>query len=183
MGEGLRLTPYLFDLSNSIVPIFIGTILLVGKLRGVKVYEVFIQGAADGFELAIKMIPYLIAMLTAIGVARSSGLLELALRPLQGPLTVVGFPPELLLMALMRPLSGSASFALMVDALQTYGPDSLLGLMASVLQGATDTTFYILTVYFGSVGVKRFRYALFVGLFADIAGMTTAVLLARIFWG
>ncbi len=159
-------------------------ILLIAKLRGVKVYEVFIQGATAGFELAVKMIPpYLVAMLTAIGAARTSGLLELVLRPIQGPLAVVGFPPELLLMALTRPLSGSASFALMVDALQTYGPDSLLGLMASALQGATDTTFYILAVYFGSVGVKRFRYALLVGLLADAAGIMAAVLFARILWG
>lgn len=174
---------HLIGLSDNVVPLFIGLILLIAKLRGVKVYEVFIQGATAGFELAVKMIPYLVAMLTAIGAARTSGLLELVLRPIQGPLAVVGFPPELLLMALTRPLSGSASFALMVDALQTYGPDSLLGLMASALQGATDTTFYILAVYFGSVGVKRFRYALLVGLLADAAGIMAAVLFARILWG
>ncbi|NLG87442.1 MAG: spore maturation protein [Firmicutes bacterium] len=174
---------YLITLSNSAVPLFVGLILLVAKFRGVKVHEVFVQGAAEGFDIAIKMIPYLVAMLTAIGAARTSGLLELVLSPLQGPLTILGFPSELLPIALMRPLSGSASFALMVDALQTYGPDSLLGLMASTLQGATDTTFYILAVYFGSVGVKRFRYAPFVGLIADLAGITSAVLLARLVWG
>ncbi|MGI6128799.1 MAG: spore maturation protein [bacterium] len=173
----------LLDISNSAVPLFVGVILLVAKLRGVKVYEVFVQGAAEGFEIAIKLIPYLVAMLTAVGVARVSGLLDLLLMPLYRPLTWLGFPSELFPIALMRPLSGSASFSLMVDALQTYGPDSLLGLMASTLQGATDTTFYILAVYFGSVGVKRFRYALFVGLMADVAGITSAVLLTRFFLG
>ena len=170
----------LVTFSNNVVPFFVGTILLIAKLKGVRVYEAFIQGAAKGFELAIRMIPYLVAILAAISVARTSGLLELILCPLEDPLAVVGFPPELLLMAVMRPLSGSASFALMIDALQTYGPDSLLGLTASALQGATDTTFYILTVYFGSAGVKRFRYALFVGLLADIAGITAAVVLTRL---
>ncbi|NMA55489.1 MAG: spore maturation protein [Firmicutes bacterium] len=171
---------YLVDFSNNLVPIFVGVILLVAKLKGVKVYDVFIQGAAEGFSVAVKMIPYLIAILAAVGVARTSGLLELMFRPLQYPLSLLGFPPELLLMALMRPLSGSASFALMVDILQTYGPDSRLGLMASALQGSTDTTFYILTVYFGSIGITQFRYAPIVGLLADISGITAAVVLTRL---
>ena len=177
---GRLLIDHLVYLSNNIVPIFIGLILAVAKLKRVKVYEAFVEGAAEGFILAVKMIPYLVAILAAVGIARASGLLEMAFCWLEGPLAVIGFPSELLLMALMRPLSGSASFALMLDALQTYGPDSALGLMASSLQGSTDTTFYILTVYFGAVGITHYRYALAVGLLADIAGMVSAVLLTRV---
>ncbi|HKM40169.1 MAG TPA: nucleoside recognition domain-containing protein [bacterium] len=169
-------------LSDNMVPVFIAAVLLIAKLKGVRIYEVFVAGAAEGFSLGVKMIPYLAAILAAVGVARSSGLLEFFLYPLQYPLSCCGFPSELLPMALIRPLSGSASFALMIDVLQTHGPDSTLGLIASSLQGATDTTFYILTVYFGSVGITRFRYALFVGLLADMVGMVVAVMLTRLFY-
>ena len=147
---------YLVDFSNNLVPIFVGVILLVAKLKGVKVYDVFIQGAAEGFSVAVKMIPYLIAILAAVGVARTSGLLELMFRPLQYPLSLLGFPPELLLMALMRPLSGSASFALMVDILQTYGPDSRLGLMASALRVYRYHLLYIDSIFLARLALRNF---------------------------
>jgi len=169
--------------SNAAVLMFVLLVLVAGWCRGVKVYETFLAGAQEGFELAVRLIPYLVGMLVAIATLRASGLLDIALAPLRGPLATLGLPPELLPLALARPLSGSASFALMADALQTYGPDSLLGRMASTMQGATDTTLYILTVYFGSVGVKRTRYALPVGLMADVAGIGAAVFIARLFWG
>ncbi|MGI6604371.1 MAG: spore maturation protein [Firmicutes bacterium] len=174
---------YILWLSDAVVPLFLLLILVVAWRRRVRVYEVFLAGAKEGFELGVRLIPYLVGMLAAIGVFRASGLLDLILSPLQGPLAALGMPGELLPLALTRPLSGSASFALMADALQSYGPDSFLGLAASTMQGATDTTFYILTVYFGSVGIKRMRYALLAGLAADVAGIGMAVLLARLLWG
>lgn len=174
---------YLLWASNAAVPLFIFFVLAVAWRRGVRVYETFLAGAKEGFEIAVRLIPYLVGMLAAIGALRASGLLDLLLTPLRAPLGTLGLPAELLPLALTRPLSGSASFALMVDALQSYGPDSFLGRMASTMQGATDTTLYILSVYFGSVGVKRTRYALSVGLLADAAGIGTAVLLSRLLWG
>ncbi|MDK2856103.1 MAG: spore maturation protein [Bacillota bacterium] len=169
--------------SNAAVPLFVFLVLILGWRRGVRVYETFIDGAKEGFEISVRLIPYLVGMLAAIGALRASGLLDFILAPLRVPLDALGFPVELLPLALTRSLSGSASFALMVDALQAYGPDSFLGRTASTMQGATDTTLYILTVYFGSVGVKRTRYALLVGLLADAAGIGTAVLISRLVWG
>lgn len=174
---------WLIRASDAAVPLFVLVILAAGWLRGVKVYQAFLAGAKEGFELAVRLIPYLVGMLSAISILRASGLMDLLLARLKGPLAVLGLPAELLPLALARPLSGSASFALMADALQTYGPDSFLGRLAATMQGATDTTLYILTVYFGSVGVRRTRYALPVGLIADAAGIATAVFLSRLLWG
>jgi len=146
-----------------------------GIVRKVKVYEVFVEGAKDGFTTAVRIIPYLVAMLVAIGIFRASGAMEL-LSALLAPVTgLIGMPPETLPMAFMRPLSGSGSLGIMTELMKTHGPDSLIGIMASTMYGSSETTFYVLAVYFGTVSVKNTRHAVPTGLIADIVGMLTAV--------
>jgi len=157
-------------------------LLFVGwaAFKKVKVYEVFVEGAKEGFTTAIRIIPYLVAMLVAIGIFRASGGLEL-LSALLAPVTSwIGMPPEALPMAMLRPLSGSGSLGLMTELMKVHGPDSLLGVMVSTMYGSSETTFYVLAVYFGSVGIRKTRHAVPVGLIADIAGMLAAVWIVNI---
>jgi spore maturation protein B len=157
------------------IPLMLIVFLGWGILKKVKVYEVFVEGAKDGFTTAVRIIPYLVAMLVAIGIFRASGALEL-LTKLLGPVTaLIGMPPETLAMALMRPLSGSGSLGVMTELMKVHGPDSLIGIMASTMYGSSETTFYVLAVYFGSVGIKNTRHAVPVGVIADVAGMLAAV--------
>jgi len=150
--------------------------------KKVKVYEVFTEGAKDGFTIAIQIITYMVAILVAIGMFRASGALDIMLNILSPVLSVLGFPPENLLLAIMRPLSGGGSFGLLSDLVETYGPDSLISKIAATMYGSTETTFYILAVYFGSVGIKRVRHALFAGLIADVVGIFSAVYICRLFF-
>jgi spore maturation protein B len=157
------------------IPLMFIVFLGWGILKRVKVYEVFVEGAREGFTTAVRIIPYLVAMLVAIGIFRASGALELLTR-LLAPLTgLIGMPPETLAMALMRPLSGSGSLGVMTELMKVHGPDSLIGIMASTMYGSSETTFYVLAVYFGSVGIKNTRHAVPAGVIADVAGMLAAV--------
>lgn len=165
------------------VPLLLIGIPLYGLVKKKPVYELFVEGAADGVQMALQILPYLLAMLTAIAVFRASGAFN-AIAALLSPLTdALGIPSAVLPLALMRPLSGSGALALTADILQNEGPDSFAGLLASVMQGSTDTTFYILAVYFGSVGIKKYRYALTVGLAADMASFISSFIICRIFFG
>jgi spore maturation protein B len=165
------------------IPFIILLFLLWGVARRVKVYEVFVEGAKDGFSVALKIIPYLVAMLVAIGIFRASGALDL-LTALLGPLTrLIGMPAEVLPMGLLRPLSGSGSLGLMTELMTTHGPDSLIGIMASTMYGSSETTFYVLAVYFGSVSIRNTRHAVPVGLIADAAGMLAAVWIVNLLFG
>lgn len=167
------------EISRWIVPLMLLIIPLWAFLGRVKVYEVFVEGAQQGFTTAIKIIPYLVAMLVAISVFRASGAMAV-LADLVGPLVKpLGIPAEVLPLAMMRPLSGSGALGLATELIKVYGPDSLIGRLASTMQGSADTTFYVLTVYFGSVGVKRYRYALAVGLMADICTFLASVWIVR----
>lgn len=162
------------------IPIILLGIPTYGMFKKVKVYEAFTEGAKDGFTNAIRIIPFLIAMLVAIGVLRASGALNY-FSQLVAPLTrLIGMPSEVLPMALMRPLSGGGANGIMVELFKEHGPDSLIGRMASVIAGSTDTTFYIIAVYFGSVGVKKIRYSLSAGLLADLAGILAAVFVTNL---
>lgn len=162
------------------VPVILLGIPTYGMFKKVKVYESFTEGAKDGFTNAIRIIPFLIAMLVAIGVLRASGVLGYFSR-LVAPITdLIGMPSEVLPMALMRPLSGGGANGIMVELFKTHGPDSLIGRMASVIAGSTDTTFYIIAVYFGAVGVKKIRYSLSAGLLADLAGILAAVFVTNL---
>lgn len=152
-------------------------------VKKVKVYEVFTEGAKEGFNIAIRIIPYLVAILVAIGMFRASGALDLLLNILAPVLDFIKFPKENIPLALMRPLSGGGSFALLSDLVETYGPDSLIAKIGATMYGSTETTFYVLAVYFGSVGIKKVRHSLLAGLIADTFGIFSAVYICRFFFG
>jgi spore maturation protein SpmA len=165
----------------SIIAGFIG----LAMIRKVNVYEAFIDGAKEGFTVVIKIIPYLVAILVAIGVFRASGSMDFLVAGVGRAFTFMGINTdfiEALPTALMKPLSGSGARGMMVDAMQTYGADSFVGRLASTFQGATDTTFYIIALYFGSVGVKKTRHAVACGLFADLVGIVAAIFIAYLFF-
>lgn len=156
-----------------------------GVRKNVNVYETFIEGAKEGFESAVRIIPYLVAILLAVSAFRNSGAMQLLLDGLSYLLSLIGVTSEILPAlptALMKPLSGSGSRAMMIDTMQTYGPDSFVARLAGIFQGAADTTFYILTVYFGYVGVKNSRYALKTCLIADLAGVIAAIAVTYLFF-
>jgi spore maturation protein SpmA len=160
--------------------------VLMAALRNVNVYEAFVEGAKEGFGVAIKIIPYLVAMLVAIGVFRASGALDLIVEGIGSLLVALGLPTDVvpsLPTAFMKPLSGSGARGMMVDAMKTYGADSFTGRLASTFQGATDTTFYVIALYFGSVGVRKTRHAIACGMIADVAGVLAAIFVAYVFWG
>ena len=149
--------------------------------KKVNVYDTFIDGAKDGFSTAVKIIPYLIAILVGIGVFRASGAMEILMDGIAGTVTALGFDADwvtALPTALMKPLSGSGARGMMIDTMTTYGADSFAGRLACTFQGATDTTFYIIAVYFGAVGIRNTRYAVPCGLLADLAGVIAAVVVA-----
>lgn len=165
------------------IPALIFVFIGYGALKRVKVYETFVEGAKGGFDVAIKIIPYLVAMLVAIGIFRAGGgmdFLIIIIRPLTD---FVGMPPEALPMAIMRPLSGSGSLGIMAETISVHGPDSFIGILVSTFFGSTETTFYVLAVYFGSVNIKKTRHALPAGLLADIAGILGAVFIVRLLFG
>lgn len=171
------------ELSNWAIPVIFVLILGIGALRKVRVYEVFVDGAKEGFTTAVKIIPYLVAILVAIGIFRASGAMDILIAGLTPILSPLGVPPEVLPMALIRPLSGSGSLGVMSEGLKTYGPDSLIGNMLSTMMGSTETTFYVLAVYFGSVAVRKTRHALPSALMGDIAGLTMAIFICNLLFG
>jgi spore maturation protein B len=157
------------------IPVLLVGIPLVGLIRGVKVYDVFIEGAKEGFEVAVRIIPFLVGILAAIGMFRGSGAMDLvtwALRPIA---TVSGFPAELIPLAILRSLTGSGSLAYTTDLVKTAGPDSLLARMAATMYGSSETTFYVLAVYFGAVGIRRTRHAVPAALVGDLVAVAASV--------
>jgi len=165
---------------------YIIPLLLVGipfyalAVKKVKVYEVFVEGAKDGFTIAVRIIPYLVAILVAVGMFRASGALDLLLNFLAPVLNLIGFPPENLPLALMRPLSGSGSLGLLTDVVNEHGADSIYSKIGATMFGSSETTFYVLAVYFGSIGVTRSRHALVAGLTADMVGALAAVFFCKL---
>ncbi len=165
------------------IPFLLSAFPLYAALRRVKVYEEFVDGAKEGFEVAIRIIPYLVAILVAIGMFRAAGGIDLLSRALAPVMTSVGFPPDLLPLALMRPLSGSGSLGIFSELVNQFGPDSLIARMGGTIFGSTETTFYVLAVYFGSVGVKRTRHAVIAGLTADLVSIIMSVTICRLVFG
>lgn len=163
------------ELSRWAIPAVLLMVPLIAMLRGVKVYETFVEGAEAGFTTAIKTIPYLVAMLVAISIFRASGAMEVMVSGLSPFLKIVGLPAEVLPHAIMRPLSGGASLGIASDIIKNYGPDSFLGRLVSTMQGSCDTTFYVLTLYFGSVGIRKYRYSIVSGLLADLTTLAASV--------
>ncbi|MDP2030419.1 MAG: nucleoside recognition domain-containing protein [Thiobacillus sp.] len=173
-------------LSNVLLSGLIVTFLLMAVWRRVNAYEAFIEGAKEGFHTAVTIIPYLVAMLVAIAVFRASGALDLLMGGMRSAVLAFGFDArwvDALPTALMKPFSGSGARAMMIDTMQTHGADSFAGRLASIVQGSTETTFYVLAVYFGAVGIKRVRHAVTCGLIADVAGILAAIAMAYLFFG
>lgn len=165
------------------IPCLICFILVFGLVKKVPVYDTFVEGAQDGFGTAIRIIPYLVGMMVAISVFRASGALEFFLSFLSPLLALLHIPSEIVPLAIIRPISGTGALALTTNIIEQYGPDSFLGRLASTIQGSTDTTLYILTVYFGSVGIRQIGYALKVGLWADFAGVAAAIFIVTLVFG
>jgi spore maturation protein SpmA len=165
------------------VPFMLSFFPLYAALKRVKVYEQFVEGAKEGFQVAVTIIPYLVAILVAIGMFRGAGGIALITGWLRPALNAVGFPPELVPMCLMRPLSGSGSLGIFTELVKHFGPDSLIARMAGTVFGSTETTFYVIAVYFGAVSVRRTRHAVPAGLIADAAGIIASVVVCRMMFG
>ena len=171
--------------ANIILMTVIVGFILAGMRKKVNVYEAFIEGAKDGFETAVRIIPYLVAILVGIGVFRASGAMDIMIDGIKYAVAACGIDTEFvgaLPTAIMKPLSGSGARGMMVDAMTTYGADSFVGRLSCIFQGSTDTTFYILAVYFGSVGIKNTRHAVTCGLLSDLAGILAAIAIAYMFF-
>lgn len=166
---------FLEQISLWAVPVLLVGIPLVGIFRKVKVYDTFIDGAKEGFDVAVKIIPFLVAMLVAIGMFRGSGAMDMLTAALRPVMNAIGFPAEVFPLAVLRTLTGSGSLALTTDLIKTHGPDSLLGRMAATMYGSSETTFYVLAVYFGAVAVKRTRHAVPAALIGDVVAAIAAV--------
>lgn len=165
--------------SIAVIPLILFLFLGLAYFKKVKVYEQFVEGAKEGFNVAVKIIPFLVAMLVAIAMFRASGALDILTYILRPITELIGMPSEVLPMALMRPLSGSGSLGVMTELMKTHGADSLIGFMASTMFGSTETTFYVVAVYFGAVNVQKTRYALPAGLVADATGLIAASLICQ----
>lgn len=169
--------------SAGAIPVLVVIIVAYGAWKKIPVFETFVEGGKEGFATAVSLIPYMVAMLVGLGIFRESGAFDLFVKILKPFTSLLGIPSEVLPLALMRPISGSGALAMVAETMQRHGPDSLISLIACTMQGSTDTTFYILTVYFGSVGVRNVRYSLKVGLLADLAGFLMAVLVCKLVFG
>jgi spore maturation protein B len=165
------------------IPMIIAWIPLYGLFRRVPIYESFTEGAKEGFGTAISIIPHLVAMMVAISIFRESGALEWMIMGLAPVLSWFGMPGEVLPLALLRPITGTGALAVTTDLIEHFGPDSFIGRLASTMQGSTDTTLYVLTVYFGAVGIRKTRYALKVGLFADFVGVVASLFICYLIFG
>ena len=166
-----------------ILPAILVGFPLYGLYKRVPVYETFVEGAKEGFSVAVRIIPYLVAILFAIAMFRASGAMDFLVGVLDPVLGLLAFPAEVLPMAIIRPLTGSGSAGLVVDMIDQYGEDSIFVKMAAVMFGSSETTFYVIAVYFGAVGIKRTRHAVAAGLTADVAAALLSVWVVRLFFG
>lgn len=166
-------------ISISSIPFMITIILAHGYIKGVRLYDVFVEGAQEGFKTAIKIIPYLIAIFLAIGIFKESGALNIFSRVLAPMGKLVGLPKEVIPLALLKPISGSGSLAMVKEIINTYGPDSLIGRIASTMMGSSETIFYTMAIYFGAIGIKNSRHTLLCAMISHIAGVIAAVVICK----
>ncbi|MFW6282192.1 MAG: spore maturation protein [bacterium] len=167
-------------ISSWSIPIIIAIILLYGIVKKVEIYNDFTEGAADGIKTCTNIFPYLLAMILAINLFRASGAMELLVKLFIPISSTLNIPEEVMPLLFLRPLSGSGSLSYTAQIFKEYGPDSYIGKLASTIQGSTETTFYIIAVYFGAIGIKKYRYAVTVGILADIAGFFAAVFICKL---
>lgn len=161
-------------ISSIIIPLMILGVILYALKKKVAIYDVFLEGAKESFEMAFRMFPCLLAMIIGVNIFLKSNIITDVFR------FISFIPNEIIPMMLMRPISGTSSLAILTNIYESFGPDGFLGTLASFIQGSTDTTFYVLTLYFGSIGIKKIRYALWAGLFADLVGIITSLIVVKI---
>ncbi|GIN85615.1 spore maturation protein B [Heyndrickxia sporothermodurans] len=166
-----------------IIPILIAYILVYSVWKKIPAYESFVEGGKEGIKIAVSIIPFLVGMLVAITVFRASGALDFFVQLIRPILDFLGVPSEIVPLAIIRPISGNAALGIMSDILKVHGPDTFIGKLASTIQGSTDTTLYVLTVYFGAVGIKKMGDALKVGLLADLVGIGAAIIIITWMFG
>ncbi|WP_027630163.1 spore maturation protein [Ruminiclostridium cellobioparum] len=171
------------QISDYAIPAIFIIIILAAILRKVKAYDLFIEGAKDGIETVIKIMPSLVGLLVAVGVFKASGALDLLIILLRPLIDLLGMPPEVAPLALLRPISGSASFAFVTEIIKAFGPDTYEGRVAATMMGSTETIFYTLAVYYGSVGVKNIRYTLIAAIMADIISVIASLWACRFIFG
>lgn len=169
-------------LSLWILPFIIGFILLYGTWKRVPVYESFVEGGKEGIHIAISILPYLVGMIVSVQILRVSGALDFLVGLIEPLLHMIGVPPDIVPLAVIRSISGNAALGITSDLIATFGPDSLIGRLAATMQGSNDTTLYVLTVYFGAVGIKRMGDALKVGLLADLIGVVASIIAVALFF-
>lgn len=174
---------YISYFSVIAIPVMVTIILIHGYIKGVPMYDAFVEGAAEGFQTAVRIMPYLIAIFIAVGLLRGSGAMDYLVKILSPITTLLGIPAEILPLALMRPISGSGSLAILQDTLAHYGPDSFVGRVASTMMGSAETIFYTLAVYFGAVGIKKSRHTILAALISHIAAVMAAIFFCRMILG
>lgn len=162
-----------------VIPVLIFVVFVYANVKNIRIFETFVEGARDGFFMAVRLIPYLIGIYVAVGIFRESGAIDILVNLLSPILSLVKAPADVLFLSIVRSLSGPAALGMMLEIFDTHGPDSFIGRLASTLIGSTDTTFYIIAVYFGSVGVRKTRYSIPVGLFADFVSFLASVYIVR----
>ncbi|MBE6152399.1 MAG: spore maturation protein [Firmicutes bacterium] len=170
------------NLSNYIIPFMVFLIVLYGILKKINVYDVFVEGSKESFGMILNLFPSLLAMILGVNILIKSNLINIVLKMFSSIVNFFQIPLEVIPIALMRPISGSSSLAILNSIFANLGPDSFAAKLGSVLQGSTDTTFYILTLYFGSVGIKKIRYALWAGLLGDLIGIISSIIIVKIFF-
>jgi len=167
-------------LIKGIIPLIIVSVIIYGMLKGVKVYECFVEGAKEGLSVCLRIFPYLLAMIVAVAVFRESRALDYVIYLVTPVVKLIGLPPELVPLVGVKPLSGSGALGIFSEILQKYGADSYIGIVASIIMGTTETIFYTLTVYYGAVNIKKIRHTLWAAIMADLTAIIMAVTLARV---
>lgn len=168
------------NISSLIIPLMVLFIILYGIIKKVNIYDEFLVGSTESFGMILKIFPCLLAMILGINIFLKCGILDLLSNVLEPIFSYIKIPIQVLPMMIMRPISGTSTLAILNNLLIDFGPDSIIGTLGSIIQGSTDTTFYVITLYFGSIGIKKIRYALWAGLFADLIGITASVIITNI---
>ena len=167
-------------ISNLIIPLMVLFIIIYGIKKKVNIYDEFLTGSTESFGMILKIFPCFLAMILGINIFLKSGLLNIITNILEPFFDLIKIPIQVFPMMIMRPISGTSSLAILNNLFETFGPDSIIGILGSIIQGSTDTTFYVITLYFGSIGIKKIRYALWAGLFADLIGITASIIITNI---
>ncbi|MFX0548378.1 spore maturation protein [Hathewaya histolytica] len=161
--------------TNNLVPLIIGCVVVIGILKGVRVYECFIEGAKEGVNICLNIFPYLLAMILAVAIIKESGLLEGVIKVLNKVTSIFNLPSEVLPLVLIKPLSGSGALGVFTDIIKSHGPDTYIGILASIIMGTTETIFYTISIYYGSVKIKKIRHTLWAAILADIVAIISAI--------